>query len=32
MKYIAQILAIFNWLHRRRWAWIFGKDDRDDKT
>ncbi len=30
MKYIAQILAIFNWLHRRRWRWIFGKDDDHD--
>ena len=23
MKYIAQIMAVFNWLHKRRWAWIF---------
>ena len=24
MRYIAQIMAVFNWLHKRRWAWIFG--------
>lgn len=32
-KYIVQILAVFNWLHRRRWEWIFGKgDSKDGKT
>lgn len=31
-KYIAQLMAIFNWMHWRRWAWILGKDDGDDKT
>lgn len=29
-KYIMQILAVFNWLYRRRWKWIFGKEDSKD--
>ena len=24
MRYIAQIMAVFNWIHKRLWAWIFG--------
>ena len=24
MKYIAQIVAVFNWILERRWRWIFG--------
>ena len=24
MRYIAQIIAVCNWMHKRRWAWIFG--------
>ena len=26
MRYIAQIMAVLNWLHERRWRWIFGED------
>lgn len=26
MRYIAQVMAVFNWLTDRRWRWIFGKD------
>lgn len=24
MRYLAQIMAVFNWLIDRRWRWIFG--------
>ena len=24
MKYIAQIMAVCNWIHERFWRWIFG--------
>ena len=24
MRYIAQIMAVFNWILERRWRWIFG--------
>lgn len=28
-KYIIQLMAVFNWLHERRWAWIFGHDGKE---
>lgn len=27
MRYLAQIMAVFNWLIDRRWRWIWGNDD-----
>ena len=24
MRYIAQIMSVFNWILERRWRWIFG--------
>ena len=26
MKYIAQIMAVCNWMHERFWRWIFEHD------
>lgn len=25
MRYLAQIMAVLNWLIDRRWRWIFGE-------